>query len=302
MKVLGLNFGRKNGNCIKFLNEAIKAAATSGAETEIIHMMGKKIAHCVGCGSCSRALEKGDDIRCAIKDDYEAISDAVLDADAIIVCAPVYVLAPTGQLKNFIDRFGPAHDKAYMCFENELRREKGAKLLPDNCFKKHYVSYISVGGATTDNWVSLGITGLLLFGMSLNMINVDMVSVRGAYRPDYQAEYLPRCKQLGTHTVEAFGKNAAEAWSGDAGVCPVCHNDVMTLGGTTDVSCPICGIHGKAAIEGGRLSVTFSPEEQRRSRLRFSGVLEHQVELGRKQRYEHFDQYMEKFVSMQDDM
>lgn len=303
MKVLGLNFGRRNGNCIKYLGEAMQAAADAGAETEIIHMMGKKIAHCVGCASCSRALESGEDIRCAIKDDYEAVSDAVLDADAIIVCAPVYVLAPTGQLKNFIDRFGPAHDKAYMCFENELRREKGGKLLPENCMKRHYVSYISVGGATTDNWVSLGLTGLLLFGMSLNMIHVDMVSVRGAYKPEYQAEYFPRCKLLGARTVEAFGKRADEiVWQGDAGVCPVCHNDVMTLNGTTTVCCPVCGIYGRISVEGDALRVAFSPEEQRRSRLRFAGVLEHQAEIGRRDRYEHYDQYMQKFLAMQDDM
>ena len=128
MKVLGLNFGRKNGNCKKFLNAAIESAKAAGAEVEIIDTMGKEIKPCIGCGACSRLLESGKgQIKCCQKDDYEAISDAVLAADAIIVAAPVYVLEPTGQLKNFIDRFGPAHDKAYMLFEMNCARITAVK-------------------------------------------------------------------------------------------------------------------------------------------------------------------------------
>ena len=125
-KVLGINFGRVNGNCKKFLTEAMESAKQAGAETEIIDTIKMNIGHCIGCGACSRMLQSGKgQIRCIQKDDYETLSDAVLAADAIIVAAPVYVLAPTGQFKNFVDRFGPAHDKAYMLFENELRKDTG---------------------------------------------------------------------------------------------------------------------------------------------------------------------------------
>ena len=120
-KVLALNFGRVNGNCKKLLTEAVKTAEAAGAEVTMIDTMKLEIKPCIGCGACSRVLQSGKgQISCCQKDDYEALSDAVLAADAIIVAAPVYVLAPTGQFKNFIDRFGPAHDKAYMLFENEL--------------------------------------------------------------------------------------------------------------------------------------------------------------------------------------
>ena len=108
IKVLGLNFGRINGECKKYLNIALEEAKAAGAETEIIDTVTKKINRCIGCGACSRMLESGkQQIRCIQKDDYEAISDAVLDADCIIVAAPVYVLGPVGQLKDFVDRFGP---------------------------------------------------------------------------------------------------------------------------------------------------------------------------------------------------
>ena len=95
-KVLGINFGRANVNCKKLLTAAMEAAKQAGAETEIIDTIKMDIRHCIGCGACSRMLQSGKgQIQCIQKDDYEALSDAVLAADAIIVAAPVYVLAPT---------------------------------------------------------------------------------------------------------------------------------------------------------------------------------------------------------------
>lgn len=297
MKVLGLNFGRAKGNCMYFLEQAMDAAAAQGAETEVIQMINKKIGRCIGCGSCSRALERGDDIACVVKDDYEAISDAVLAADAVIVAAPVYVLAPTGQLKNFIDRFGPAHDMAYMMFENELRKDTGKKPLPDNCFKRHYVSYISVGGATTDHWVSMGLAGLQLFGMSLNMKAVDMVNVTGAYIPASREKFSAQCVKLGQRTAQAIGKAYRDVeWAGDPGICPVCHTGLMMLGKTTAVTCPVCGIHGVIRVEGDELKVDFSEEEKFRSRMNLTGVIEHQAEIGRKDRYPDYEEYVKKLT------
>ena len=294
-KVLGLNFGRVNGNCKEFLKEAIKNAEAQGAEVEIIDTMKKEIKPCIGCGACSRILQSGKgQIKCCQKDDYEEISDAVLAADAIIVAAPVYVLAPTGQ---------PAHDKAYMLFENELRKDTNGEELNPDCLKRHLVSYISVGGATTQNWVSYGIPGMNLFGMSLNMKVVDQLDAYGSYVPDNHQRLLEKSAEMGKHIVEALDQKTSEIeWTSDPGTCPVCHCNEMTMTGTTKVSCPICGIYGKLVVDGDDVKVEFSEEEKRRSRLRFTGVLEHQVEQGRKDRYPRFDEYVKKFQAMQDEM
>lgn len=298
MKVLGLNFGRANANCGYFLDAAMKAAEAAGAEVETIQMVNKKIGRCIGCGSCSRALERGDAITCVVKDDYEAISDACLAADAIIVAAPVYVLAPTGQLKNFIDRFGPAHDMAYMMFENELRKDTGKQPLPEHYFGRKYVSYISVGGATTDHWVSMGLAGLQLFGMSMNMKAVGQVNVTGAFIPAYREKFAAECIRLGEATAKAIGKPYKEvAWVGEPGVCPACHSNLMMMGKTTTVTCPVCGIRGKVSIEGESLKLTFSEEEQSRSRMNLTGVIEHQAEIGRKDRYPNYDEYVRKLTA-----
>lgn len=303
-KVLGLNFGRVNGNCKKFLSSALEAAQEAGAEVTVIDVMKLSIKECIGCGFCSRVLQSGKgQIQCCQKDDFEMVSDAVLEADAIIVAAPVYVLAPTGQFKNFVDRFGPAHDKAYMLFENELRKDTGGEELNPNCFKRHLVSYISVGGATTPNWVSYGIPGMNLFGMSLNMKVVDQLDAFGSYVPDNHAKLLQQSAHMGERIVDALDKKTSEiTWESDPGICPVCHCKEITLDGTDRVCCPICGIFGTLKMDNGKVTVDFTKEEQDRSRLKFIGVLEHQVEQGRKDRYPRFDEYVAKFRAMQDDM
>ena len=48
IKVLGLNFGRVNGECKKYLNIALEEAKAAGAETEIIDTVTKKINRCIG--------------------------------------------------------------------------------------------------------------------------------------------------------------------------------------------------------------------------------------------------------------
>ena len=301
MKVLGLNFGRVNGACKELLREAVGAAAQSGAEVEIIDTIKYKINRCVGCGACSDRLMSGKgQIRCVQKDDFEWISDKVLEADATIVAAPVYVLAPDGSFKCFVDRFGPAHDKAFMLFENELRLENGGEPLNGNCLKRHLVGYISVGGAVTPNWVSFGLSQLNLFGYPVGMKVVGQVNAQATWKPDYRARFLAESRRLGAHMVEAYGqKNSEVVWENDPGACPVCHCKEMTLNGTTEVCCPVCGIFGTLKIEDGKLSVQFSEAEQRRSRLRISGLLEHQEELGRKGRYPRFDEWLEKYMAME---
>ena len=99
MKVLGICCSpRKRGNTEILLVEALRSAASSGADTDLIAVRDKNIKPCDGCLSCSNSGE------CRIKDDMREIYSKMLDADAIIWGTPVYVYNVTAQAKILIDR------------------------------------------------------------------------------------------------------------------------------------------------------------------------------------------------------
>ena len=285
MNVLGISFGRKMKNCEITVKQALKGAEAAGANVKFIRAIDLEIGHCIGCGACSAGRSKGKPIRCVLKDDYEQLAEAVLDADAVIVSAPVYVLGPVGQLKNFIDRFGPAHDYAAMIEDDKKAKEAGLPGVDPRAFKRRAVGYISVGGASTPNWVSMGLPGMYLFGFSNLMQPVDQIDAYDMGRrasPFLDDKLMARLTQLGRNVAEAAEKDPENRpWMGDdAGVCPVCHNNLVSLAfGTTTVECPLCGIEGKLSIEGDKVKVDFSAQQQARARGTLAGLYEHVHEL-----------------------
>lgn len=284
MKVLGLSFGRKMKNCEILVKEALMGAEKLGAEVSFIRMINLDIKHCVGCGACSGAMKKGKQIKCILKDDYNAVVDAILDADAVIIAAPVYVLAPTGQFKNFVDRFVPAHDGMALEAEENRRRQTGAEPLDPREFKLRYVGYISVGGAVTHNWVSFGIPGMQLFNFTTHTKVIDQIDANDMGRrgsPVLDKALIERANRLGQNIAGAVGKNPNEVgWKGDdEGICPVCHCNLLSVGKTTTVECPICGITGKLSVEGDKVKVEFSDKQRQRARGTRNGQQEHVDEL-----------------------
>ena len=64
----------------------------------------------------------------------------------------------------------------------------------------------------------------------------------------------------------------------------------------------MCGIYGKLMVENGKVRVDFPEEEQSKSRLKFEGMLQHQIDQRRQLRYPNFEAYVEKFRARQRDM
>lgn len=285
MKVLGISFGRRNERCDVMVKEALFAAREAGQEVEFINTVRMDIGHCRACDYCSRSRDKGDvEIHCCMKDDYHILEEACLNADAIIIAAPVYAVGIVGQFKNFVDRFGPSHDRAALLEENKKRKEEGKELLDARYFKDRYVGYISVGGAQTHNWVAFGLPMLDIFTFSFCMKCVGHVDAYDQGRtghPLFDKELMKKCHDLGTTVANAVGKPYEEVneWSGPEGVCPVCHNFLLEFNGTTDVECPVCGIWGKLTVDGDKVSVTFSEEEKNRARNTNIGIYEHYNEI-----------------------
>ena len=291
MNILGLSFGKKNANCDILCKEALYGAreAYPDAEIKFINTQRLHIDRCLGCGACSGALEKGKDNNCIVKDDFQMVEDEVRKADAIILAAPVYVLQPVGQFKNFVDRFGCRHDVSAINWVLDKRRTGEMPGNPDDFplerFKRRAVSYISVGGASTDNWTSMGTATLHLFGFPAMMqvvSNYNANSMGTIGNPYIDEELIAHMHEIGKRTAQALEQDPKDVEyynPKDQGTCPVCHQNLLTVDGTTTVCCPICGIYGTISIEGDKLKVEFSEAEQARARGTFAGLREHTTEI-----------------------
>lgn len=317
MKVLGISFGRLNQRSDVMVKAALVAAKKAGADVEFINTVRLNIGHCRACDYCSKSRDAGaTEIHCCFKDDYHILEEAVLDADGIIIGAPVYAVGIVGQFKNFVDRFGPSHDRAALIEENKKREKEGKPLLDERYFKDRYTGYISVGGAGTHNWVSLGLPMLHLndFSQCMKCVgHIDAYDQGRTGHPLLNKELMATCEELGKAVAESIGKayDEVDTWVGADGVCPVCHNPLLSMNGTTDVECPICGIWGKLSIEGDKVKVTFSDEEKARARNTKIGIYEHYNEISEMipicvpklqankdfideemQKYKNFDEYI----------
>ncbi len=287
MKVLGLSFGRKMKNCELTVKAALMAAEAAGAEVNFVRMIDLDIKTCTGCGACGNSLSKGGNGRCTIKDDLPFVDELFMECDALIVAAPVYALGPSGQLKQMIDRMGPSHDRAFLSETNKRRIAEGKtgdQLIDPRNFKDRYAGLISVGGAMTRNWVSFGLPTmhLLCFPSQIKVVDqIDAYDMGRMGSPLLNDEFMARVEQLGRNVAEAMGKPHEEvSFKGDEeGICPVCHNNLLTVYKTTTVECPVCGIYGKLSVDGDAVKVTFSEAEQLRSRHHIEGKLEHYREI-----------------------
>lgn len=101
MVVLGINASpREKGNTHVFLNTALTRAAELGAETSYIWLGDKSLKGCRACYGCAEAKH------CVIEDDFPAIFQELLRADAILLGTPVYHASMTAEMKALLDRAG----------------------------------------------------------------------------------------------------------------------------------------------------------------------------------------------------
>ena len=288
MKLLGLSFGHVGGNCDIVLKQALLGAMErEDIKVSFLNTCHLNIDRCTGCGACDRLREKGGMSICVRKDDFKMVEEAIVEADAIIAAAPVYVLGPTGQYKNLVDRLGPSHDVSFLLKENEARRAKGmseAQMIPEKYFKERPLGLISVGGARTKGWTSMGLSGMYLLGFPMHMVPVDALNIYAMgerISPVLDDALMERLSRLGRHVADALGKRAEDMeWMGDEdGVCPVCHCDQLTVRQGTTVECSVCGSIGTLSIENGEIKVYYDEMQVARSRFRPGGDMEHCLEI-----------------------
>ena len=105
MKVLAINGSpRKGWNTDTLLKKALEGAASSGAETEMVHLYDLKFRGCISCLGCKLRKEPRPN-RCILRDDLTAVLDKAHEADAVILGSPIYFSEITGEARSFLERF-----------------------------------------------------------------------------------------------------------------------------------------------------------------------------------------------------
>ncbi|MBN1499513.1 MAG: flavodoxin family protein [Spirochaetes bacterium] len=101
MKVLLINGSPHAKGCTyTALNEVSRELEKCGIETELVHIGGKPVIGCNGCGKCYDGSNK-----CVFTDD--AVNDVLEKSktcDGFIIGSPVYYASANGSLVSFLDR------------------------------------------------------------------------------------------------------------------------------------------------------------------------------------------------------
>ena len=104
--VLGSPHGME-GNTGKVLNALLGAARGRGAQVSLFSLAELKVEPCRACDTCHKTGT------CPIEDDFNAIKDAMLAADGVVLASPNYIFSVSGQMKCLFDRCcGPLHLQA----------------------------------------------------------------------------------------------------------------------------------------------------------------------------------------------
>ena len=286
MKLLALTCGRKMGNCEILTKEAMMGAEEVGANVEIIRLLDLDIRHCKICWPAP-CIIKGPQA-CMIKDDAFFLSEKIIDCDGLIISAPVYTLTPPGYLIAIRDRIlGPRVDTAALMEAKKMQgndaRYDRKQFIDDRIFKKRVGAFISVGGATTAHWVSLGLPLLHTLTFSMGIEIIDQFQALGIAEDGsvvLEKKILARARKLGRRIAEAMDKPTEQLkyMGEEPATCPVCHTNLMIVGKNSPVECAVCGIAGDIKVDNGKISVVFPKSERDKSRYTDEGKRIHHFE------------------------
>jgi len=258
LKVLGLVASyRKMGNTEVLVRLALRAAEREGVQTDLIRLTDLEIRPCKGCMAC---LFKGE--RCAIDDDMPKLIDAITGCDGLIIGAPTYILGPPGIVKMALDRL------------IELMHPDRLKAL----WAKKRASGVLAVATEPDTWAPFTLPMLKLFCYTCAAPPVDweIVAASGPGEVALDKRAVEAAERVGLNVVKAL---RGEEVRRPEGICPVCGGKLLELTGSSEASCPLCGIKGHLEFVDGHVKVSFKPEEVEKARWHFENALKHVLEV-----------------------
>ena len=112
---------RRQGNTARLLKAAVAGARSAGACVTEIVLRDLKLSPCFEIYACRK------DGACAIKDDFQQLSAALLDGDATILASPIFFYAVSAHTKIMMDRCQSLWVKKYWLDKQPLGLSKNSK-------------------------------------------------------------------------------------------------------------------------------------------------------------------------------
>jgi multimeric flavodoxin WrbA len=187
------------------------------------------------------------------QDDAPWLWEQLLAADGLIIGAPIYSRTVPARLKLLVDRLlGPNADRAIVERQLELRARGEEPAMTfgadERVLRPRVAGFVAVGGARTPQWQALALPVMHTLTFSMQTAVVDQFVVGGAGTPQsvvLNSEAMERAAKLGAHVASQLGRGFEDAeYAGDAGLCPLCHLDVVELRGRS-LTCATCGARGR---------------------------------------------------------
>jgi multimeric flavodoxin WrbA len=280
MKILAIIGGRKGSSSEAMAKLALHGAKEAGAENLMaVRLLDLDIGFCTGCNACVEGLLSGKGKgECVIKDDFQWLSEQILQSDGVIVSMPIFEKTVPGYFKSLCDRGGPSMDAALRMKAVELGQENNRppEKMPDpRTFKKRLVSFIAHGGS---DWNQSMMPVMMHFAIPLNMEIIDQILIPWDRQKLLDRKIVDRLQESGRHMFHSLthGHEKAE-YIGMEGHCPVCHNNVFLLGKkATDTCCSLCGVTGTLKVDNvGNVKVDFKPDVLNESHVSMAGKRKH---------------------------
>ncbi|WP_342677721.1 flavodoxin family protein [Methanofollis sp. UBA420] len=99
---------RRHGNSETLLDWVVAAMEAEGAEVERVALDEVDVNPCRGCNACE-TLNK-----CVQRDDLDWLGPELLDADCVVLAAPIYCMGICSQVKALIDRAQVFRSRKYV--------------------------------------------------------------------------------------------------------------------------------------------------------------------------------------------
>jgi hypothetical protein len=248
-----------------------------------VRLLDLDIGYCTGCNACVEGLLSGKGKgECVIKDDFQWLSEQMLQSDGVIVSIPIFEKTVPGYFKTLCDRGGPGMDAALRMKAMELgeKNNRSPEKMPDpRTFKKRLVSFIAHGGS---DWNQTVMPVMMHFAIPLNMEIIDQILIPWNRQKLLDPKVVDRLRESGGHMFRSLNNRHEKAnYIGLDGHCPICHNNVFRLGKkATETCCGLCGVTGTLEVDHrGNVKVAFKPEVLKKSHVLMAGKLKHLQDL-----------------------